>query len=130
MTHLRAELCRAALRQGVAVEIVAGGTSMRPLLHAGDRLTIEPARAETLRLDDVAVVARADGQVVAHRVVGLAPLRLHGDGCREPDAPVSADAVLGRVVRFRRGPATIRLDQPLGRLLSQLSRRVAAWRRR
>jgi hypothetical protein len=126
----RPMLAAAALRSGVAVEIVAGGPSMRPLLCAGDRLRIAPVSAAALRLDDLALIARDDGRLVAHRVVGLAPLVLRGDSCAGTDGPIDAASVLGRVIGFRRWGVEVVLDRRLGRVLSRGSRRLGPWLRR
>jgi hypothetical protein len=118
---VRAELAAEALRSGLTVELPAGGVSMLPLLRAGDVLTIVPTRAEALRSGDVAFVARGAGWV-AHRVISTAPLETRGDSCASSDGPVEADAVLGRVVAFRRGAVNVYLDGRAGRALSLVSR--------
>jgi hypothetical protein len=130
MEGARPLVAAAALRSGVTVEIVAGGPSMRPLLRAGDRLRIAPVAAAALRLDDLAVIARDDGRLVAHRVIGLTPLVLRGDGCAGTDGPIDRASVLGRVVGFRRWGVEVALERPLGRALSRGSRRLGPWLRR
>jgi len=107
------------LRAGRAIELPVRGTSMLPLLRAGDVLVIEPARASSLRAGDVAFARRAaDGTWVAHRVLATAPLILRGDSCGDDDGALASDDVVGRVVAFRRGTVRVPLDGRLGRALA------------
>jgi hypothetical protein len=126
----RALLTRDALVRGLRVEITAGGSSMWPLIRGGDRLVITPARAAELRLDDVAVVARHDWPLCAHRVIALHPLAFRGDNNSEIDLPVDAASVIGRVVVVRRrgryADRDVHLDRPLGRALGRLCRWLAS----
>ena len=114
-----AALAVEALGRGLTIELTARGDSMRPLLYDGDRLSVEPARAATLRLDDVAV-ALQEGGLLIHRVVSLAPLVLRGDALAEDDA--ARVQVIGRVVAFRRRGVKVRLDTRAGQLWSRLCR--------
>jgi hypothetical protein len=125
MIRWRALVLAEALRDGHSVELRAGGSSMLPLLRAGDLLTIEPADAGALKRNDIAVFAR-DGGLVAHRVLSTAPLVTRGDGCASSDGVVPRSAVLGRVCAFERHGVRVRLDRSLGRALSWLSRLVGA----
>jgi hypothetical protein len=126
----RALLAETALRRGVPVQITAGGRSMRPLIWPGDRLTIDPIDLAALRLDDIAVVLRDDGRLVAHRVVQLRPLILRGDGMPGPDLPVGPGQLLGRVACLERAGLALPLDGRLGRALGRLSRALSpAWLR-
>lgn len=118
-------LAAEALRRGIAVELTARGSSMRPLLYDGDRLSVAPARASELRTDDLAVALR-DGSLLIHRVIALAPLTLRGDARAEADAGV--DEVIGTVRAFTRRGVTVRLDAGAGRCWSRLCRAAArAW---
>jgi hypothetical protein len=114
-----AALAVEALGRGLTIELTARGGSMRPLLYDGDRLSVEPARAAALRLDDVAV-ALQEGGLVIHRVVSLAPLILRGDALGADDT--ARVEVIGRVLAFRRRGLKIRLDARAGRLWSKLCR--------
>jgi hypothetical protein len=114
-----------ALAEGYAISLPAAGGSMRPLLRSGDLLQVAPLGGIPLRPGDIAVVSRGDS-FLAHRVAEIDPahglVRMKGDDCEVEDAPVRADAVLGRVVGFRRGSVELRLDAPLGRALDTASR--------
>ena len=109
-----------ALRAGAAIELPARGGSMWPLVATGDRLSIEPATAAALRLDDIAVVETGHG-LVAHRVVSLAPLRTRGDRMARDDGALAPGAVVGRVRAVRRAGVTLALRGPVGRACSRLS---------
>lgn len=109
-----------ALRAGCTIELDARGASMWPLLRTGDRLTVEPATATSLRPGDIAVVERAHG-LVAHRVVTTDPLVTRGDRWTTDDAPAGDDAIVGRVRALRRWGVAVELGGRLGRGLSRLS---------
>ncbi len=92
-----------ALQAGVTVELPVRGGSMAPLFRTGDWLRVAPAAESELRLGDVVVRRAAHGHV-AHRVVGLAPLRTRGDAFFVDDCFGDDGALVGRVVaRCRRG---------------------------
>ena len=73
---------------------------MRPLFAPGDVVRVRPARAADVRPGDVVVVFDAgDDQLVCHRLVYAAGARVvtRGDDCPSADAPICADAIIGRV---------------------------------
>ncbi|HEY2746324.1 MAG TPA: S26 family signal peptidase [Polyangia bacterium] len=109
-----------ALRAGCTIELGARGASMWPLLRTGDRLTVEPAGAASLRRGDVAVVERPHG-LVAHRVVAVDPLVTRGDRMAADDLPAGDGAIVGRVRALRRWGIAIELGGRIGRGLSYLS---------
>ena len=109
-----------ALRAGCTLELDARGGSMWPLLRTGDRLTVEPATASSLRRGDIAVVARGHG-LVAHRVVATDPIVTRGDRLPADDGPADDEALIGRVRSVRRWGLAIALGGRLGRGLSSVS---------
>lgn len=97
MTHDPLE----GLVRGEVVQIDVLGSSMWPLLRAGDRLTVAPWEGPPrVGCVAVAVIGRA---LVAHRVIEVLPehVRMQGDAAPLPDAPLRPVAVLGRVVAAR-----------------------------
>jgi hypothetical protein len=120
-------LARDALLRRLRIEITAGGGSMQPLIRPGDTLLIAPACASELRLDDVAVLARDDGPLWAHRVIALHPLTLRGDNNCGIDPPVDSASVIGRVVAIRRRGRLADLDVPLNRPLGRAFSRLCRW---
>ena len=96
--------------QGTSQWLETFGSSMAPFLRSGDSLLVE--RGAELRPGDVAVLARADGALLAHLVVSDAPLAT-STFLGFPDAPGLEP--LGRAVRAKvRG-----VEVPLGPLARQ-----------
>ena len=120
-------LIEEALTAGTAVRFSAEGTSMHPTIRHGDVITISPVSAHDVVRGDV-LLCRHNKRMLAHRLVAVTShgaerfFHLRGDGKAGCDAPVGADAVIGRVIAVRRnGRAT-----PLGGRAARLRHR--AWR--
>jgi hypothetical protein len=97
---------------------------MRPWIWPNGNVHVERCRIDELRLGDIAVWF--DGtNMVSHRVVELGAdvLATRGDSSAEADQPVQASQLLGRAVRFSKGPISYRLDGPLVTLLSRVAMR-------
>lgn len=101
-----AELSDALLRgQGAPLRFAARGGSMRPCIHDGDVVVVEPCMQP--RCGDV-VLAAQSGRVLVHRVLGRAVIAgrayvfTRGDAAPQPDAPVPVECVLGRVAQVER----------------------------
>lgn len=99
--------------QNLAVEIAAqapafrlrvNGTSMSPLLMYGDSVILETTPPETLRRGDI-IAFRFDQQTITHRIIAREPQRILtlGDNLRQPDPPLSPEAILGRVIALEKG---------------------------
>jgi hypothetical protein len=86
------------LREGLAIELVAQGTSMRPLFPPGSTVRVFPASAADVRVGDV-VLVELEGQLVAHRLIQASGGRsvTRGDSMPVADAPLPATAIVGRV---------------------------------
>ena len=108
-----AGLMRSALGKGKPFRFEARGTSMRPAVRDGDRVTVAPLSAGGPRPGDIVAFADpvTDG-VRVHRVVAVEAGRfvLKGDNAPEPDGAFARDELLGVVVRLERGGR----DRPLG----------------
>jgi hypothetical protein len=86
------------------------GTSMLPVLRAGDEVVAERCeRDSTLPLGELLVVELPDAGLVVHRLLwkGKAAVRTRGDGSGVMDPPVPWDDVLGRVVSASRDGADV-----------------------
>jgi hypothetical protein len=92
-----------ALAMGAVVRFRAEGTSMHPAIHDGDEITVAPISTAEVVKGDV-LLCRHGHRMLAHRVVGIIGhgadrcFDLRGDAKAGCDAPVRADAVVGRVI--------------------------------
>ena len=101
---------------------------MRPWIWPNGKLHIKRCSMNELRLGDIAVWF--DGKtLISHRVVdlGTATLATRADSSSTVDAPVKASQLLGRAVRFTKGPVSYRLDGAVVALLSRVG--VEPWAR-
>ena len=98
-------LAEDVLGQGGILRFRARGGSMRPLIHDGNPIALEPASPAQLRVGDV-ILYRTGQNAIVHRLVGYdgQALLIRGDAGRAcaPDRVLS-DQVLGRVCQVQRG---------------------------
>lgn len=100
-----AELIRAVLDRGKAFRFRALGLSMSPFIKDGDVITVAPLGSVPPRTGEIATfVHSVSGKVRVHRIVGVERGRylLKGDNALESDGEVSAEHILGRVIRVER----------------------------
>jgi len=96
------------LRKTGVLRLTAFGNSMLPTLFPGDILTIKAQPLPAIQTGDVVLFVR-QGRFFIHRNLrslqkGSETLLLtRGDAMPHPDEPVSAEELLGRIVRFERG---------------------------
>ena len=105
------------------VVLPTAGGCMRPWIWPNGKLHVEPCSMAQLRLGDIAVWF--DGtRLLSHRVVELGAdvLATRPDSSSTDDPPVQPCQLLGRAVRFTKGPISYRLDGPLVVLLSCVGR--------
>jgi signal peptidase I len=87
------------------VRIHTIGTSMFPLIRTGDKATVSPEK--NLKVGDIIVFKRGD-YMVCHRLVkvfemdGIRYYQTRGDSHFNLDDPMTADQILGKVVRIER----------------------------
>lgn len=105
------------------VVLPTAGNCMRPWIWPNGKLHVELCTIEQLRLGDIAVWLDRTN-FIAHRVVALdvEELATRADSSRIDDPPVRPNQLLGRAVRFTRGPISYRLDSPLVVLLGAVAR--------
>ena len=97
---------------------------MRPWIWPNGKLHVERCKITELRIGDIAVWF--DGKsLISHRVVELggATLATRADSSPTVDAPVEPSQLLGRAVRFTKGPVSYRLDGPVVEFLSRASQK-------
>ena len=94
-------MVRDLLRAGTSVCFHAPGLSMLPTIQDGDLLHVAPVSASELRRGEI-VLVEDDGKLRAHRLISKNmrsnQFVTQGDASLEPDAPVLAHQILGRVV--------------------------------
>jgi len=102
------------------VVLPTAGGCMRPWIWPNGKLHIELCTLEQLRIGDIAVWL-SGAHLTAHRVVELGDgvVITQSDGSSTRDAPVRCGELLGRAVRFTKGPISYRLD---GSVITTLSR--------
>ena len=103
------------------VVLPTAGGCMRPWIWPNGKLHVDPCSIAQLRLGDIAVWF--DGtRLLSHRVVDLHvnTLATRADSSATDDALVQPCQLLGRAVRFTKGPISYRLDRPLVVLLSRV----------
>lgn len=97
------------------------GTSMLPMMKGGDQVLVVHGSAGVRRGD--VIVFRCNGNLIAHRVLriyesdGKLTFITKGDNVSQCDPPVSANAIIGRVLAIKRGSRHITVDTPVWRTL-------------
>jgi signal peptidase I len=120
-----------ALTTGAIVRFRAEGTSMHPTIRDGDVISVAPISPAEVVNGDV-LLCRHDNRMLAHRVVDIIArgsdrcFHLRGDAKAACDAPVRADAVVGRVVSTCRNGRVFLVCGPAAR--ARYSTRRAASR--
>ena len=105
------------LRKAGEVHFVARGGSMLPAILPGDDLVVQHVHPSDIQVGD-AVLFRKQGRWFAHRVseIERTSCRLsfltRGDALRSPDAPVTAEELLGRVAGVLRSGVVTPLPSP------------------
>ena len=121
------------LVMGTPVRFTASGCSMRPSIHAGDRLTVVPLRAGTFRRGSVVLYRRLGG-LTAHRVLAVsgrgssACIRVRGDASRGRIDQIPCADVLGVVTRVERGARVLQMDSAWRRAAGLTRAWCGTWR--
>lgn len=117
-----------ALRAGQPFSFRVVSNSMVPTLRIGDSVYIEPAKANDIRIGDIAAFETADGLVI-HRIVSteqtgtsirllqMADVNLHPSWVEER-------AIIGRVTSARRRNREIRLQHPIAQRCGKITARL------
>ena len=109
----------AALARGQHVRLLATGGSMRPFLHSGDVVELEPLKSLPAVGDIVLVRRGSDGdRYVLHRLVLLEgeKLFIRGDAQDHCEGPFAPGDVLGRVTKSYANGRVRRFDSGLWRI--------------
>lgn len=120
-----------AVRQGQAAWFRVASQSMLPLLHKGDEVYIQPVLATDITVGEIAAFETSAGLVI-HRIVHLqqnaGTLRLlqMSDTELQPSW-VKEQAIVGRVVRIRRGervPYELNLYHPIAQWWGMVTAKI------
>jgi hypothetical protein len=100
-----------ALQRGQRVRMTATGGSMRPFLHNGDVVELEPLDSLPV-MGDVVLVRSGRERYVLHRLVRVkgGKLFIRGDAQEYCEGPFTRGDVLGRVTRCCSNGRVRRLD--------------------
>ncbi|HQR38133.1 MAG TPA: signal peptidase I [Blastocatellia bacterium] len=103
------------------VLLKVSGTAMRPALHDGDLVTVEPVNAQSVRTGDIILYQSLRDTALIHRIVRMEHrssgrfVVTRGDACATLDVPVPIHHVMGRVTLIDRDGETIEIEpQPTG----------------
>lgn len=118
-----AQLLEALLAEGQPVSARLQGHSMLPAIAHGALVHLRPVAGRLPSRGEVALVRRANGCVVCHRVRGLRRRRgklwvqTWGDAAHFPDAPEPVENVLGVVSALGEERAAVPAGPPRWRLV-------------
>ncbi len=110
-----ADLSRKILTNGSSFELKVKGYSMYPFIRESDIITIQSVNSSLLHVGDVVFYERGNTLVV-HRIIkkqsvnGAIYFTTRGDACPEDEENITENAVLGKVIRLKRGGKTIQLN--------------------
>jgi signal peptidase I len=95
--------------------------SMSPALQVGDGIIAESFSPQLLRPGDAILIQR-ERDYLTHRLIHKTGKKLltKGDNNLSPDPPVSAEAVIGRVIAIQRGSQMIDLQTRKWRIINSL----------
>jgi ribosomal protein S18 acetylase RimI-like enzyme len=120
------ELLRAMMERSLPLRIRVRGFSMTPTIRDDDVVTVVPMAGRDLQVGEVvAFVSPQTERLVLHRVVARegAGWLLRGDNCRDSDGVVTAERILGSIVRVERDGRHVDLGMGLpGAGVARLSR--------
>lgn len=125
------DISREVLLRGLPLRVKIRGQSMYPFIKHGDTLLIEVTSAARLKLGDIAFYCLPSGTFVVHRLIkrnGSGSLLTGGDSLRQPDEPVTAEQVFGRVVQIERNGKVLKLAGGLNRMNARLITWLARYR--
>jgi signal peptidase I len=105
----KSELAAEVVRSFGELRLRVSGSSMLPAIRPGDDLLIQQCCIEQTRPGDIVLFMR-HRRLFAHRVISRSSTCVvtQGDGIAEPDRPVTANELLGKVIRVMRRGKTIR----------------------
>lgn len=126
-----ADLLRDSMAQGQKPYLTITSGSMRPLLHVGDEVQLEPVTLADLNEGDIITIA-APAALLTHRFWGWVDkegqrfMVTRGDRFLLPDSPWAPTHLVGRVLARRRQRQVLHLRQGKEAWVGRYVARVAA----
>jgi hypothetical protein len=126
-----AELLRDGMKHGQRPYLTITSGSMRPLIHIGDEVQLEPVGPADLQVGDIITIV-APATLLTHRFYGWIEkdgqswLLTRGDRYLNADSPWSAGLLVGRVIARRRQNQRLVLREGRGRWLGRHVAYIAA----
>jgi len=119
-------LTRDLLAEGKIVRFRAKGFSMRPFIHNGDLLEVQPIGDYQVKIGDIILFKSLNNGLLAHRIIKIKAVNdetmylPQGDSNRHPDLLISSAQFLGIIVACKRDQKdfdfTTRAQQVIARL--------------
>lgn len=125
------ELLRGGMKNGQRPYLTITSGSMRPLIHIGDEVQLEPVRLSDLQVGDIITIA-APATLLTHRFYGWVEkddqrwLLTRGDRFLTSDSPWSDELLVGRVIARRRHNQRLLLQEGLGGWIGRHVAHIAA----
>ena len=104
------------------LEIPSVGTSMYPLIKAGNMCTFIPFQPNEARKGDIILFLTNEGRLVGHRILYISKddgdIRYicKGDANLTADMPVTADNIIGKLVSIKKSNRRISVQSPFIKL--------------
>lgn len=121
-----AEISKSLLGAGKSIRFNAVGDSMYPFIQNGDLIVVEPAQLRSLKIGDIIYYQDVEDHALLHRIIhkrclaGRLEFQIQADNALKPGGWVSSDRILGRLTKFHRNHAWIRMDSVVSRIASLL----------
>jgi signal peptidase I len=110
----------------IKLQVISG--SMAPLLEAGDTVIVIPASTAMLQRGDIIVVFKNE-EFITHRLVERRGecLFTKGDRFHHFDAPVTSEALIGKVVGIYKGDEYLDFSKPRWIIMNRLEGMLNWW---
>lgn len=120
------------IKEGKGVRITVTGNSMYPFLRdKKDSVVLYKTSMESVKIGDIILVRRQEGDYVLHRVIrkGKQALYLLGDAQKSKEGPIYSSQILAKAEVIYRGERELAVDGWFIRILSLLWTLVIPFRK-
>jgi len=117
---------REALERGHELTLTTIGTSMLPLISQRDRITVIRCDAGELRCGNIIIYQGSEDEtcLIAHRIVCVKKMKgryhfvIKGDTRWRCDKSISRDAIVGKIVKIKKGEIVLFLEHGIGKIIN------------